>query len=132
MVDNPIPETVFIGSHLKANVGFGTGGDPNASSLLPGQTVKRSPEGKAIIGNPDATLAAIAARGVHDNTQSAAPSYTGVDSSQTRPVSTAPLASSPTMHDPNAGRFSGKVPANGRPVTGSGRTNDGPVRAFKG
>jgi hypothetical protein len=107
-VDNGSP-TVFVGSHLKANVGYGTGGDPNSSSLEPGQQIKRTPEGKALVGKP----------------VSAAPGDW-----QTRPVSAEQkVATAQGMKDPNAGRFSGKVPPNGRPVTGHTRTNDGPIKA---
>ena len=51
--------------------------DPNASSLLPGQQVKRSPEGKALTKNMEVTVL--------------------VDPWQQRPISPSPMAASLTM-----------------------------------
>lgn len=132
MSDTTTSPIVYIGSHLKAEAFGGMNGDPNPSSLLPGQTVKRGSVGKALMKGTDETLAAIAAHGVNDKTQSAAPTYRGVDSSDQRTVSASPLAPARTMHDPNTPKLSGTVPANDRKPTGSRRTNDGPIKAFKG
>jgi hypothetical protein len=118
-IDTVGSPTVYIGSHLKAEAFGGMNGDPNASSLLPGQTVKRGSVGKSLIGTPDPTLAAIATRGVNDQTQVAAPDYDGSGSSQTRPVSTKqyPSASGMRHRGGQDGSPGGKVGSSTRPVT---------------
>jgi hypothetical protein len=82
MADTPIEQsTVFVGSHLKAEAFYGMSGDPNPSSLLPNQKVKRGSVGKSIMRGTDVTVPA---------------------GTQTRTVSAKPIKSSPTMKNPNA------------------------------
>jgi hypothetical protein len=51
MTDNPMNDLGEAGfpGHLVVKTGLGVGGDPNASSLEPGQKPKRTPEGAKLI-----------------------------------------------------------------------------------
>jgi hypothetical protein len=89
----PTEPTVYIGSHIKANVGYGTSGDPSASSLEPGQKIKRSPEGKVLADRMDATV----------------PGSDANPGMQTRTISAAPLAPAHGMRSRSG--EGGKIPS---------------------
>jgi hypothetical protein len=98
-----------VGSHMAPEAFTGQNGGLNPSSIKKGEKIPRSTVAKSIIGA--------------DGSVTVAPGDW-----QTRTISAAPLAPSPTMHNPNMGRLSGTVPANGRPVTGHARTNEMPAK----
>jgi hypothetical protein len=108
--------TVFVGSRLKAEAFGGMNGDPNASSLLPGQQVKRGSVGKSIMKGSEVSLEAANAANV-----------------QQRTISSAPTTPSPTMKSPD--RAGDRVPSGGRAsyaqLNNRVRTNAGKIEAFK-
>jgi hypothetical protein len=93
-------DTVFVGSHIKAEAFAGQNGDPEASSLLPGQQPRRGTVAKSIMKGTDVTVP-------------------GSDW-RTRTVSTAPIKANPGTKGPSTGA---KVP--GATIR---RANDGLIR----
>jgi hypothetical protein len=98
---NNIMSTDIVGSKMAPEAFAGQNGDPQASSLLPGEQPRRSSVAKKIMKGTEV---------------SAAPGDW-----QTRPVSAAPIAASPTMKNPNAS------PAR-VPLSNVRRANDGLIR----
>jgi len=83
-----IDDVVYIGSHLKAEAFGGMNGDPNPSSLLPGQKVKRGSVGKKLMEGTEVNVP--------------------VSNAQTRTVSAKPYPTHAGTKGPSTGA---KVPA---------------------
>jgi hypothetical protein len=104
MVDFPAAgQPVYIG-HLKVDVGAGVNGDPSASSLLPNQQVKRTPNAKKLMAGTECIV----------------PGSDQHPSAQTRPYSNEQKV--PTAFGMRSRQNSGeKVPAARRSNFGVGR-----------
>jgi hypothetical protein len=98
-----------VGSHMAPEAFTGQNGGLNPSSIKKGEKIPRSTVAKSIIGSDPVTA--------------------GAGDWQTRPVSAAPaVATNPGARGVSPSVFSGKVPPNGRPVTGNMRTNEMPAK----
>ena len=93
---NPVASQLdVVGSNYKAEAQYGQNGSDMPSSILPGETIKRSSIAKKL--------------------GAGAPVSTDPGNWETRNISAKPIAPSPTMRNPNASPA--KIPANNRPVT---------------
>jgi hypothetical protein len=80
----------FVGRGLRVEAFAGQNGDPSASSLLPGQQVRRGTVAKSLMKGTQVTLP--------------------VSNAQTRTVSAKPIKTTPGMRSRNAGSIA-KAPA---------------------
>jgi hypothetical protein len=92
MADDPVDTLAgniqYVGRGLRVEAYAGMNGDPEASSLLPGQQVRRGTVAKKIMAGTQVNVPG--------------------SNAQTRTVSAKPIKVSPTMHSPN--KSTDKVP----------------------